>query len=78
MIQPLQKRQVLKKLTTGLPYDQQYHFWEYIQKNLEQDTKEIICTPVLVTTLCTRAKKWKESNPNIHGQIIHFKNVVYK
>ena len=27
------RKQYLKKLKMGLPYDRQFHFWEYIQRN---------------------------------------------
>jgi hypothetical protein len=54
----------LKKLKLELPYDQQYHSWTYISKNVSQDTIGTLAHPLLTVamlwdqSICPSINKW--------------------
>ena len=39
---------------------QQFHFWEYIQRNPKHQFKKNICIPMFTAVLFAEAKIWKQ------------------
>ena len=43
---------------------QQFHFWEYTQKNGKQELRNI-CTATFIAVLFTVAKRWKQASVHV-------------
>ena len=58
----------LKKLEIELPFDEQFHFWVYIQRKWGQNIEEITCTHMFIVALFTMALEYG-NNLGVHQWI---------